>query len=96
MFFVDFGNTDIVEKSNLRYMTSDLMKLPAQANKCMLNRMFLRDSDMWSEEDIEELKQLTEDKDCVVSNANHCSIKIKTLYNIHYTGMRMPVNSTKC
>lgn len=60
VYFVDYGNTDTIEQSDLRYMKAEFAQMETQAIKCSLEG--IDDvSKAWSDGDIERFTALTED-----------------------------------
>ena len=59
VFYCDYGNSDLVERSDLYEITRDLVKLPAQAILCKLHGVRPPDNEeTWSERSIRVFDEL--------------------------------------
>ena len=62
--FVDYGNKEEVEVTELKQLTQEYCSLPAQAVKCSLHNVKPA-SATWQESDVEKFRELTEDRSLV-------------------------------
>ncbi|XP_077865739.1 ATP-dependent RNA helicase TDRD9-like [Saccoglossus kowalevskii] len=65
VFFVDYGNVDVVPRKNLREVPSDLLKLPFQAFECVLSGIkpyYLLPDSKWMPQAKQKLIEVVSDK----------------------------------
>ncbi|XP_076613051.1 tudor domain-containing 6 [Chaetodon auriga] len=80
VFFVDYGNTEVVDKSNIRILSDDFKKLPCLALKCALAGIRPKDG-WWSQSACEFFIKAVTDKTLNV----HVIAKFDGRYDVHLT-----------
>lgn len=60
VFFVDFGNTDTVELSNLCRLSAELTQIPIQATRCSLSGIFPLFGNLWDDDAVSRFNELIE------------------------------------
>ena len=58
VYFVDYGNSEVVNKSELKVLTEEFMEFPAQAFLCSLSRIEPVSGDTWDEASGSRLEEL--------------------------------------
>ncbi|XP_070844153.1 tudor domain-containing 6 [Chaetodon trifascialis] len=80
VFFVDYGNTEVVDKSNIRVLSDDFKKLPCLALKCALAGIRPKDG-RWSQSACEFFMKAVTDKTLNV----HVIAKFDGRYDVQLT-----------
>ena len=74
VYFIDFGNSEVVPFSKLKQLSPEFAKLPAQAIPCSLSELAPVGGATWSEEVVEKLFELVYGKSIVAQIRGHTDL----------------------